>query len=73
MAQLAHYRLSVGLFCLKKEGLIKRVGPDKGGHWEVSGLRRMKIARFEDIEAWQEAMGRPETRDRRPETTDRRP
>ena len=22
---------------LKKEGLIKRVGPDKGGHWEVQG------------------------------------
>lgn len=22
---------------LKKEGLIKRVGPDKGGHWEVHG------------------------------------
>ncbi len=22
---------------LKKEGLIKRVGPDKGGHWEVRG------------------------------------
>ena len=22
---------------LKKEGLIKRVGPDKGGHWEIRG------------------------------------
>lgn len=21
---------------LKKKGLIKRVGPDKGGHWEIS-------------------------------------
>ena len=21
---------------LKKEGIIKRIGPDKGGHWEVS-------------------------------------
>jgi len=20
---------------LKKEGIIKRIGPDKGGHWEV--------------------------------------
>lgn len=22
---------------LKKKGLLKRVGPDKGGHWEVAG------------------------------------
>ena len=22
---------------LKKNGLIRRVGPDKGGHWEVNG------------------------------------
>ena len=22
---------------LKKEGRIKRIGPDRGGHWEVSG------------------------------------
>ncbi len=22
---------------LKKEGRIKRVGPDRGGHWEISG------------------------------------
>jgi ATP-dependent DNA helicase RecG len=22
---------------LKKKGLLKRVGPDKGGHWEVHG------------------------------------
>jgi len=21
---------------LKKKGLLKRIGPDKGGHWEVS-------------------------------------
>ena len=20
---------------LKKEGLLKRIGPDKGGHWEI--------------------------------------
>ena len=23
---------------LKKEGCLRRIGPDKGGHWEVSGL-----------------------------------
>ena len=22
---------------LKKEGLIKRIGPDKGGHWKIVG------------------------------------
>jgi len=32
--------LSVGgveknILLLKSEGLIRRVGPDKGGHWEV--------------------------------------
>jgi len=23
---------------LKREGLLRRIGPDKGGHWEVVGL-----------------------------------
>ena len=23
------------LFSLKKKGILKRIGPDKGGHWEI--------------------------------------
>lgn len=34
------------LASLKKEGLIIRVGPDKGGHWEVVGLLFVAINRF---------------------------
>ena len=25
------------LDALRKKGILRRVGPDKGGHWEVSG------------------------------------
>ena len=32
---IAEKNIEVNLFKLKKNGLLKRIGPDKGGHWEV--------------------------------------
>jgi len=32
---------------LKRQGLICRVGPDKGGHWEVRGNGELKMEKGE--------------------------
>ena len=31
---------------LKNKGIIKRIGPDKGGHWEVIGGNRLRGKMF---------------------------
>jgi ATP-dependent DNA helicase RecG len=34
---IARSTLNVHIDALKKSGRIRRIGPDKGGHWEVIG------------------------------------
>ena len=34
---IARSTLNVHIDALKKSGRLRRVGPDKGGHWEVIG------------------------------------
>ena len=36
-AQLSQRTVDYAILKLKKAGFLKRVGPDRGGHWEVSG------------------------------------
>jgi predicted HTH transcriptional regulator len=33
--QLAQRTVEKAIATLKKDGVLKRVGPDKGGHWEI--------------------------------------
>jgi ATP-dependent DNA helicase RecG len=33
--QLAQRTVEKAVAKLKKDGLLKRIGPDKGGHWEI--------------------------------------
>ena len=35
--QLAQRTVEKAVATLKKAGILKRIGPDKGGHWEVVG------------------------------------
>ena len=33
---------------LREQGLIRRVGPDKGGHWEVVGMSEKMSGKMSD-------------------------